>query len=402
MDTTLQLVTMLHTLYTSQARQLMPAPLREVLALCREELAILHESDKAIKEKSIANAAAKAAAAGAVSPAERALQVHIGHCQSWLQNLRDSAYSILAAATLAGPALFQSYSPQALVASVFSHLDSMDARHLRMLIERFVTPLCANCPVEDYQRLLLPVLQVIITTVFGRLSTGWLMASDEDSEVNDLSVLEEMIEDRMLRDLTRAFGFFVANMCVPHAGYGVAGMTLSTSIAAANNARKAAAGSGGASGGAASSAAAGFRSSSHQDVFCAFVLANENLYSPLFAALTGCLCWPDNLAARRAITVLTRFIPLVVDKPPFHPIFANVLTAALRRLMPMRADEAQTCHAQVVVLVREIYFNFIKFSTMPRDVFASLPNMAVSDLQVRPLRMLSDFYKSSKIHIRTH
>jgi hypothetical protein len=223
---------------------------------------------------------------------------------------------------------------------------------------------------------LLPVLQVIVTTVFGRLSTGWLSASaeDYDQDADDADVLEEMLDDRFLRELTRAFGFFVANMCIPHAGYGIAGMTLATSIAAAEKASN---------GGAHTSAGSPpkVRVSTHQDTFCAFVLANDTLHVPLFAVLTGCLCWPDDASTRRAVSILTRFIPLVAERPAFHQVFAGVLTAALRRLMAVRVEALTSCHTDVIVLVREIYFNFIRFSTMPREVFASLPGMQMSDLQ---------------------
>jgi hypothetical protein len=86
--------------------------------------------------------------------------------------------------------------------------------------DKVITPFTANCPVEEYQRLLLPILQVLITTAFGRLSTGWLDVGDDEEEVDDARVLEDMIEDRKLRELTRIVTYFWANMCIPHAGYG--------------------------------------------------------------------------------------------------------------------------------------------------------------------------------------
>ena len=50
----------------------------------------------------------------------------------------------------------------------------MEARHWRLLVDRVVSPLTANCPVSEYERLMVPVMHVALTTVFGRLSTGWL------------------------------------------------------------------------------------------------------------------------------------------------------------------------------------------------------------------------------------
>lgn len=270
----LQLITVLHSLYTQQARALVPAPLRLMLTRpSREEMGTLNEADRAIKAASARCAAARdrRAAASAAGAAEAALHRHAAACASWLHSVRDACYTIVGAATLAGPALFQArvvgsrgkdidrarppsshqdcffvywgcmifprlisssleidffvvttcaqtYAPQALTATVFSHLDAMEARHWRLLVDRVVSPLTANCPASEYERLLVPVLHVALTTVFGRLSTGWLQVQHSVNSRRSRGMALDRIAAFSLENTPSSvyFSFFLSSLRLHH------------------------------------------------------------------------------------------------------------------------------------------------------------------------------------------
>jgi hypothetical protein len=130
MPQVLRLVTMVHSLWTPPARQSLPAAMRSLFQTSKEELQFLQDADRAIKEKAGTAAVVLAPADDvSVSPEQR----HVHACQSWLYSIRENMYMILGAATLAGPSFYQTYTPQMLVSSVFSHLDAMDTGHLRAL-----------------------------------------------------------------------------------------------------------------------------------------------------------------------------------------------------------------------------------------------------------------------------
>eukprot|EP00455_Lapot_gusevi_P035431 TRINITY_DN3922_c0_g1_i7.p1 TRINITY_DN3922_c0_g1~~TRINITY_DN3922_c0_g1_i7.p1 ORF type:complete len:226 (+),score=32.17 TRINITY_DN3922_c0_g1_i7:183-860(+) len=158
-------------------------------------------------------------------------------------------------------------------------------------------------------------------------------------------------------------------MCLPHAGYGVLGVALS----------------------AAASAPKHKLSSTQQDRLCAFILSQPSLCVPVLTSLSGCLCWPDSVSARRAIALSSRFIPLVLEQPGLHQLFAQIFTAALRNLMQVRVEEAEegNCHKELIGLVKEIYVQFMRVTDFPRHIMATVPNINLQELQVFEERLLN-------------
>ena len=345
-----QIVMLLHALWTPQARQIIPKEMRSILHPSADELRSICSAEQTLK--------IRLAQFNNDSSADI-----IRSTQEWLASLRECSYAILSAATRTGEIFYHHGCADSLISNVFSCLDSMSTFHLRLLIDRFLVPFVANCPAHNYNDVLLPILSVFIPIVFSRLSTEWLAATDEEKNFNDIAMEDQIIEDRSLRELTRSYVLFIANMTIPHAGYGVQGMTMPRLN---NGIQKS------------------YFSNERQSQFCAFVLVHSSLFEPIFHSLIGCLWWPDSAAARRSISILSHFVTLVCEKPLFHGVYFTVLQTLLSRLMKANKAEAEVSdlYVSMVVLVREIYLQFLPFSLMPREVFLSVPNMVADELMV--------------------
>lgn len=72
------------------------------------------------------------------------------------------------------------------------------------------------------------------------------------------------------------------------------------------------------------------------------------------------------------------------ENPIYHSLFGSILSAAIRWLFSIPVAELRTraCSSQIIYLIKDIYQSFIRYTSMPRVVFESLPNMDMHDLQV--------------------
>ncbi|XP_014667809.1 PREDICTED: exportin-5-like [Priapulus caudatus] len=139
--------------------------------------------------------------------------------QTFLTNVHDNGYHILGNA---GSSLgFQFYSTEGLadllLGTVFTSLDSIPDYRLRPIIRIFLKPFVQHCPKECYSKVLLPVLCVVCPYLLHRLSGKWQAINQRyetsgDNE-DDMPESQEVLEDQIIRQLTRDYIDFIGVMC---------------------------------------------------------------------------------------------------------------------------------------------------------------------------------------------
>ncbi|KAM6461802.1 exportin-5 isoform 3-T3 [Liasis olivaceus] len=146
--------------------------------------------------------------------------------QGFFCTLYDNCFHILGSA---GSSMQQDfYVVEGLAAellnSAFINLDNIPDYRLRPMLRVFVKPLVLACPPEHYESLICPILGPLFTYLHMRLSQKWqvinqrsLLCSDEDT-VDDNPESQEMLEEQLVRLLTREVMDLIAVCCVSKKG----------------------------------------------------------------------------------------------------------------------------------------------------------------------------------------
>ncbi|XP_055358363.1 exportin-5 [Betta splendens] len=107
--------------------------------------------------------------------------------------------------------------------SVFLSLDHVPDHRLRPIIRVFLRQLVLSCPQEYYESLLCPLLGPLFAYMLQRLSIKWqvinqrtsINGEDEEEVVcHESQVTQEMLEEHMIRMLTREVLEFLAMSCI--------------------------------------------------------------------------------------------------------------------------------------------------------------------------------------------
>lgn len=106
-----------------------------------------------------------------------------------------------------------------LLNSAFVNLNNIPDYRLRPMIRVFVKPLVLSCPPEHHETLVYPILGPFLTYLHMRLSQKWQVINqrnllcDEDTDDNPES--QEMLEEQLVRLLTREVMDLITLCCVP-------------------------------------------------------------------------------------------------------------------------------------------------------------------------------------------
>jgi len=81
-------------------------------------------------------------------------------------------------------------------------LECMETRHLKQLLKNFISPLVSNCPIHLAPAIIGTVLPKFLITIFNVMNQNWRKIQQSDSHSSEK---EEIVEDKLLRDLTREY-----------------------------------------------------------------------------------------------------------------------------------------------------------------------------------------------------
>ncbi|XP_014843037.1 PREDICTED: exportin-5 [Poecilia mexicana] len=135
--------------------------------------------------------------------------------QGFFNSLFENCFHILGNA---GPALLQDFYTveslaEGIIGSAFTSLDHVPDHRLRSMIRLFLKQLVISCPPEYHDSLLRPLLGPLFNYMQQRLNVKWQVinqrtsVNDEDEEeqavYEDCAVTQEMLEEQLVRLLTR-------------------------------------------------------------------------------------------------------------------------------------------------------------------------------------------------------
>lgn len=146
--------------------------------------------------------------------------------QRFFSTLYENCFHILGKA---GPSMQQDFYTvehlaTQLLSSAFVNLNNIPDYRLRPMLRVFVKPLVLFCPPEHYEALVSPILGPLFTYLHMRLSQKWqvinqrslLCGEDETADENPES--QEMLEEQLVRMLTREVMDLITVCCVSKKG----------------------------------------------------------------------------------------------------------------------------------------------------------------------------------------
>nr|XP_014347923.1 PREDICTED: exportin-5 [Latimeria chalumnae] len=146
--------------------------------------------------------------------------------QGFFCTLYDNCFHILGNAGISLQQDFYTIENLAekLISSAFVNLDNLPDYRLRPVLRVFVKPLVLACPAEYCETLICPILGPLFTYLQQRLCQKWLvinqrstLSNDEDT-VEDNPESQEMLEEQLIRLLTREVMDLITVCCVMKKG----------------------------------------------------------------------------------------------------------------------------------------------------------------------------------------
>ncbi|XP_008123488.1 exportin-5 [Anolis carolinensis] len=180
-----------------------------------------------------------------------------------------------------------------LLNSAFINLDNIPDYRLRPLLRVFVKPLVISCSSEHYESLICPILGPLFTYLQMRLSQKWQVINqrsllcDEDT-ADDNPESQEMLEEQLVRLLTREVMDLIAVCCVSKKG---AEQTSSTVAAEGDDEEM-------------MSTEVAPPSSSELTELGKCLMKQENVCTALLITTFTSLSWKDTLSCQRTTTHL--------------------------------------------------------------------------------------------------
>ncbi|XP_062864939.1 exportin-5 [Trichomycterus rosablanca] len=142
--------------------------------------------------------------------------------QGFFCALYDNCYTVLGNA---GPTLSQDFYTieglaDQLKGSALIHLEHVPDYRLRPFLRVFLRPVLTACPPEYYESLLCPILGPMLSHLLQRLNLRWevinqrTVCPDEDETYQEDQVSQEMLEDRLVRLVTREVMDVISASCI--------------------------------------------------------------------------------------------------------------------------------------------------------------------------------------------
>ena len=152
--------------------------------------------------------------------------------RDWMRCLRDCSYSVFTLFSIHAPAAF--YPNQALASacggSILADLPYMELRHVRQVVHAAVRPIMGRCPAAHRAMWQTALVNPLCAALHDRLAKEWANTrvvnatkaqerGDEDDETDGVEV-NDLISERILRDITRDHCAMLAIVAAPEGTFG--------------------------------------------------------------------------------------------------------------------------------------------------------------------------------------
>ncbi|XP_074320869.1 protein HASTY 1 [Silene latifolia] len=363
----LKLLRAMHSLWSPQVTQSLPEKVKAALAM----------SD--VERTSLLGEANMKAPKGALGFGDGSLvdmskdtygESNEKDIRNWLKGVRDSGYDVLGLATTVGDAFFKCVDLPSVAMALVENIQSMEFRHLKNLIHLVIIPLIRSCPPNLWdtwlEKLLHPILvhsqQALSSSWSGLLNEGRAKVPDVCTMLGGSDLKVEVMEEKLLRDLTREVCAILATLASPGLNNGIPSLDQSGHITRIDL-------------------------SSLKDLNAygstscvGFLLKHKNLAVPALQICLEAFKWTDSEAMSKVCSFCNVIVVLAITSNNVEIrefVAKDLFYAAIQGL----TLESNAFHSSDIVgLCREIFIYLADRDPAPRQILSSLPCISHQDL----------------------
>ncbi|XP_042475842.1 protein HASTY 1 isoform X2 [Macadamia integrifolia] len=288
--------------------------------------------------------------------------------RNWLKGTRDSGYNVLGLSATIGDSFFKSIESHSVALSLMENIQSMEFRHMRQLIHSVLIPLVKFCPSDLWEDWLEKLLHPLFLHCQQALSFSWsCLLHESRAKVpdnhgilagSDLKV--EVMEEKLLRDLTREICHLLSVVALPSLNIGLPSFEQVGHISRVEGS-----------------------SLKDLDAFASKSLVGFLLKHKGFPALQICIeafRWTDGEAVTKVSSFCGAVILLAVstNNMELQEFVAKDLFYAI--IQGLTLESNAIISAELVGLCREIFVYLAERDPTPKQVLLSLPCITTQDL----------------------
>lgn len=289
--------------------------------------------------------------------------------RNWLKGIRDSGYNVIGLATTIGDAFFRCIDSPSVTLALMENIQSMEFRHIRQLIHSVLIPLVKSCPVDLWSSWLENLLQPLFLHCHQVLTCSWsglihesrAKIPDSFGNLSGLELKVEVMEEKLLRDLTREVCFLLSVLASPGLNSAL------PSLEQLGNANR-------------MEASLGDLDSFASNSMIGFVMKHKSLAVPALRICIEAFAWTDGEAMAKVTYFCGALILLAVSSNDveLREFVAKDLFCAI--IQGLALESNAIISTDLVGLCREIFVYLSDRDAAPRQVLLSLPCITRDDL----------------------
>ncbi|XP_004291993.1 PREDICTED: protein HASTY 1 [Fragaria vesca subsp. vesca] len=290
--------------------------------------------------------------------------------RNWMKGIRDSGYNVLGLATTVGDSFYKCLDSHSVALALVENIQSMEFRHLRLLVHSVLIPLVKNCPVDLWEVWLEKLLHPLLLHSNQALSCSWSSLLQEGrAKVPDAQAIlagtdskVEVMEEKLLRDLTREICSLLSLIASPQLNTGLPSLEHSGQISRVDLSSLKALDS--------------FASSS----MVGFILKHQGLALPALQICLEAFKWTDGEAMPKVSVFCGALVVLAIftNSMELQQFVAKDLFSAI--IQGLALESNAFISADLVGHCRDIYIYLCDRHPAPREVLLSLPCIKQHDL----------------------
>ncbi|XP_043816148.1 protein HASTY 1 isoform X2 [Manihot esculenta] len=363
----LKLLRAIHSLWSPSIYQALPGELKAAMTMSdAERFALLGEGNPKLPKGSLTSADGSQVGMTKEGYAE----ANESDIRNWLKGIRDSGYNVLGLSMTVGDPFFKCLDVDYVGIALMENIQSMEFRHIRQLVHSVLIYLVKSCPSETWEvwleKLLYPlflhVQQVLHFSWSSLLHEGKAKAPDVHGMLAASDLKVEVMEEKLLRDLTRETCLLLSSIASPGLNSGLPSLEQSGQVSRAD-----------------------ISSLKDLDAFASnsmvgFLLKHKGLALPALQICLEAFTWTDSEAVTKVSSFCAHVVLLAIatNNVELQEFVSKDLFYAIIKGLELESNAVIS--ADLVGLCREIFIYLRDRDPAPRQVLLSLPCITTQDL----------------------
>ncbi|KAF2298552.1 hypothetical protein GH714_024089 [Hevea brasiliensis] len=362
----LKLLRAIHSLWSPSISQALPGELKAAMTMSdAERFALLGEGNPKLPKGSLTFTDGSQTDTYKEGYAE----ANESDIRNWLKGIRDSGYNVLGLSMTIGDSFFKCLDVHPLSVALMENIQSMEFRHIRQLVHSVLIYLVKSCPSEMWEvwleKLLYPLflhVQQVLFSWSSLLHEGKARVPDVHGMLAGSDLKVEVMEEKLLRDLTRETCLLLSAIASPGLNFGLPSLDQSGQVSRVDTS-----------------------SLKDLDAFASnsmvgFLLKHRGLALPALQICLEAFKWTDSEAVTKVTSFCAHVILLAIttNNIELQEFVSKDLFYAIIKGLELESNAVIS--ADLVGLCREIFMYLRERDPAPRQVLLSLPCITPQDL----------------------